>query len=179
MADDIVQLVDDSTNTGEKVDVSKLTVGANTVNRQRVNLADPSAAASIMAVKAASTAAALTDPAAVVALSPNSPVTKAKFRSLSHVQQSIKASAGVLFGVQIVNNQGAACYVQIFDAAAGVTLGTDEPVMEFLVPANTQVNVPLPAQGVAFGTGIRVASTTTEMGSTGSAAGVMLFAQYV
>jgi hypothetical protein len=179
MADANVRLVSDAANTGKYVDVSELTVGATTVERQRVNLADPTSATAIMAVKAASTAAALTDPAAVVSLSPNSPVTRAKFRDLDDAPQAaIKASAGVLFGVQVINTTGASAYLQIFNAAADVTLGTEEPVMEFLVEAGKMVTW-WADRGVAFATGIRAASTTTEKGSTGSAAGVMLFAQYV
>lgn len=49
MADGIVQLPADS--TGKKVDTSELTVGANTVERERVNLADPTTAAAVAGVK--------------------------------------------------------------------------------------------------------------------------------
>ncbi len=71
MADQVVQLPVDG--SGKKVDVSELTVGANTVERQRINVADPTAAGNIQNVKAASTAAVATDMPAVVALHPSSP----------------------------------------------------------------------------------------------------------
>jgi hypothetical protein len=177
MAAGNVRLPSDAANTGKYVDVSELTVGALTAERQRIVLADDTNATSLMAVKAASTAAALTDPAAVVSLSPNSAVTPGKFRDLG-LQQSVKAAAGVLFGVQIINDSGATCYVQVFNAAAGVTLGTEEPIMEFRVATAAQENPPIPARGIAFGTGIRIASTTLEKGSVASAAGVMVFVQY-
>lgn len=179
MADAVVTLVSDAANTGPDVDVSELTVGANTVKRQRIVLADDATAGALMKVLNGAVAPALADDAAVVQLSPNSPITLAKFRDLDDTQQSIKAAAGVLFGLQVLNNQAVDAFIQVFNAAAGVTLGTDEPVLEFRVPGNTQMNVPLPSRGIAFGTGIRVASTTTEMGTTGSDAGVQLFAQYV
>lgn len=50
MADGIVQVAPDS--TGKKIDSSELTVGPNTVERQRVVLADDSAAGGLAAVKA-------------------------------------------------------------------------------------------------------------------------------
>lgn len=176
MARASVRLVSDGTNTGKYVDTCEITVGGTLIERQVVVTGDPSAD-NLQAVKAGSVPAALTDPAAVVSLSPNSAIGKAHFRDLG-TQQSVKAAPGTLFGLQILNNQAAICYVQIFDAAAGITLGTEEPVMEFMVAANAQLDIPIPARGIAFGTGIRVASTTLEKGSAASAAGVQLFAQF-
>lgn len=74
--DAIVTLPDDSANTGKKLDESSLTVGANTTLRQRIVIADPTTAASIAAVKAASTAPAATDPALVIAINPGGNLTK-------------------------------------------------------------------------------------------------------
>lgn len=48
MADSFTQVAPDS--TGDKIDASELTVGANTVNRQRIVLADDSAAAGLAKV---------------------------------------------------------------------------------------------------------------------------------
>src|SRR5256885_1611632 len=45
MADQILILPDDSGNTGKKLDTTSLTVGANTVQRERMNLAGSAAAA--------------------------------------------------------------------------------------------------------------------------------------
>lgn len=177
MADGTVHLPTDAGNTGPYTDTSSLTVGANTVHRQRNNIADPALAAAIQNVKPASTPAALTDMAAVVAVSPNSPVGKANFRDTAATLRVVKATPGTLFGLQIVNNQGAACYVQIFDAAAPV-VGTDVPDMEIMVAANAFLSVPIPALGIAFGTAIRLVSTTLEKGSVGSAAGCHVFCQF-
>ena len=247
MADQIVQLPVDG--VGKKVDVSELTVNAQVVERQRVNLADPTNATSIAAVKAASTApaaadpalvisvspnslkaastapvaadlalvvavspnslkaastapvaadlalvvcvspnslkaastaAALVDPSLPVALSPNSPIGKVKLRDVAATVVAIKASSGVLFGLQIVNNSAATAFIQIFDlATGGVTLGTTTPDMQVQVAANSTLVVPLPDRGINFATAISVASTTLEKGSVASAAGVQVYAQTV
>lgn len=50
MADDFVQVAVDG--AGKKIDSSSLTVGANTVERQRINFADPVDPAGIAGVKA-------------------------------------------------------------------------------------------------------------------------------
>jgi hypothetical protein len=50
MADGFVQVAPDS--TGKKIDNTELTVGANTVERQRVNIADPTSATAIAGVTA-------------------------------------------------------------------------------------------------------------------------------
>jgi hypothetical protein len=50
MTAQIVNLVNDSGNTGKKVDLSELTVGANTVERQNICIADPATAANIINV---------------------------------------------------------------------------------------------------------------------------------
>lgn len=103
---------------------------------------------------------------------------KVALRNLAATLTAIKSSEGQLCGLQVLNNQAAAAYVQLFDAATGsVTLGTTAPAMEVLAPATSQVNVPLPDGGVWFDVAISAASTTTEAGATGSAAGVMVFAQ--
>src|ERR1700682_2999817 len=51
MADGVVVVAPDS--TGKKIDNSEITVGANTVERQRINIADPTSATAIATVTAA------------------------------------------------------------------------------------------------------------------------------
>ena len=80
-----------------------------------------------------------------------------------------------LYSVSIVNNQGAAIFVQLFDTVGAVTLGTTNPDWEFSVAASSSVSVNLNATGLFFKTGLRAASTTTEKGATPSAAGVQVF----
>jgi len=69
MADGIIGLVDAASPT-KKLDTTELTVGSNTVERERVVISGATATA-LADVKAASTAAAATDQALVVAISPN------------------------------------------------------------------------------------------------------------
>lgn len=104
----------------------------------------------------------------------------ATVRNLAGTVTAIKAGAGELHSILILNDQAALkTYVQVFNVAAGsVTLGTTVPDMEFLVPAQTQVNVTLHTTGARFSSAISVAATTAEYGNTGSAAGVHVFAQY-
>jgi hypothetical protein len=109
------------------------------------------------------------------------PSLKTKFRDLGATVQVIKATSGVLYLVQIVNNQSVACFVQIFDAASGgaVTLGTTNPDMEFQVAGNQTNNyTAMGDSGTTFTSGIVIASTTLEKGSVGSAAGVQCFVLY-
>lgn len=106
------------------------------------------------------------------------PAERINFRDLGATVQSVKASAAaILMGVSIVNNQAAAIFVQVFDiaTAGGVTLATTNPDYEFVVAANSSLVPVWPAGGVKFRNGIQVASTTTEKGLTGSAAGVQTF----
>ncbi len=169
MAAGTVRLYPDS--TGKIIDTNELTVSANTVERQNVSIADPTNAAGIGAVVVAGS-----DPGAVYGqLVTQRPRTKSKIRNLNATVVAVKASAGVLYAVQILNTTGAACYVQIFDKAAGsVVLNTDTPDLEYLVALGAQLLVPL-GDGANFTTAISIASTTTEQGLTGSASGVMVF----
>ena len=60
MADGIVQVAPDS--TGKKVDTSEITVGSNTVERQRINISDPVIASAIQNVFPAGQARVMLDP---------------------------------------------------------------------------------------------------------------------
>lgn len=106
---------------------------------------------------------------------------KAKFRNLAATVQAVKAAAGVVTGVEVVNNQAAATFIQLFDKAAGsVVLGTDTPDLEYQVPANGSINIEIgDDNGTQFNTAISVAATTLEGGSVGSAAGVQAFIHYM
>ena len=105
--------------------------------------------------------------------------THGKLRDLQAAVTNLKAAAGVLHGVQVVNASAAAAFVQIFDAlAANVVLGTTTPDKEIEVAAGATVYLPLPAGGVTFGNAISAAATTAEKGSIGSAAGVEVFFDY-
>ena len=152
MADGIVQLAPDS--TGKKVDTSEITVGANTVERQRIALADGTTAAGIavvtnaipsgasqyglvvrpypfsdgtsqVAIKAASTAAVAADPALVVAVSPNNNVTIQGVQD-TRVTGTITTAASTVSASSAQRNVGT---VTISGTYAGVTFvieGSDD-----------------------------------------------------
>lgn len=127
-------------------------------------------------VKAASTAAAATDPSLVVALSPNSngvkltPQTSGGLSmysaSTGATATSAKSSPGQLYGWFIYNSNSSVAYVQFFDLATGsVTLGTTSPKFSIGIPAGSGANV-FSDTGLAFATAITYACTTTRSGST-------------
>ena len=62
-------------------------------------------------------------------------------------------------------------------AAGDVVLGTDDPIMQIIVANGAYFATPLPAVGVKFFAAISAASTTADMGNTGSADGVLVHAQ--
>ncbi len=76
---------------------------------------------------------------------------------------SVKASAGTLYMLTASNTNAAARYLKIYNKASAPTVGTDVPVYTFLIPGSSTgagTNIPLPAQGIALGTGFALALTT-------------------
>ena len=101
-------------------------------------------------------------------------------RNLGATVQQIKATFGSLLSVTICNSTAATCWVQLFGVPSGsVTLGSTTPAYEIMCPANTTVNIPISVQGFATASGISAASTTLEMGTVGSATGVVVSGAYV
>lgn len=175
MADGTVRLYPDS--TGKIIDTSELTVGANTVERQRVAIADPANATGVANVGTPGVDPGGSAQGLIVVKRPGQ---KGKFRNLAATVQAVKASAGTLYGILVINTSGATCYVQVFDlATGGVTLGTTTPDLEFLLATASVQFFALGENGIAFGTAISIASTTTEGGLTGSAAGVQVMPVYI
>jgi len=105
------------------------------------------------------------------------PATMQQTRDLAAAKPQVWTGEGTLLGIQVCNNQAAAVFIQLFDAlAANVTLATTNPDWEFSVPASTSTTtVALPPCGLRLKNGLVAASTTTEKGLTGSAAGVQVF----
>jgi len=95
--------------------------------------------------------------------------------SVGATATAIKASAGQLYGYHLFNTTAAVAYVQIFNVASGsVTLGTTAPTMSIGIPASGGVTVHWD-KGIAFGTAISFACTTTRTGSTGATCDVNFF----
>ena len=84
---------------------------------------------------------------------------------------SVKASAGQVYMITASNVNAAARYLKLYNKASAPTVGTDVPVHTFIIPGNTAgagTNIPVPACGLAFSTGIAFALTTeaTDAGTT-------------
>ena len=124
MADQFVQVPADS--TGKKIDTSELTVGANTVERQRIVVGDPTSATALAAVKAGSTAAVAGDPALVVAVSPNNtiPVSAASLPlpagAATAAKQPALGTAGTA-SADVLTVQGIAAMTALKVDGSGVT----------------------------------------------------------
>jgi len=126
---------------------------------------------SAQAVKAASTAAAAADIAAVVSLSPNSPVTlpvpTTTFTSCaaSTNATSTKASAGTVHQITVSNTAAATNYVKFYNKASAPTVGTDVPVLTIAVATGATVSVQGGPVGIRFATGIAWAATINAVDS--------------
>lgn len=95
--------------------------------------------------------------------------------SVGATATAIKASAGQLYGYHLFNTTAAVAYVQIFNVAAGsVTLGTTAPTMSIGIPASGGATVNFD-KGIAFGTAMSYACTTTRAGLTGATCDVNFF----
>lgn len=150
-----------------------------------VQLVRPSDGTNSAVFKAASTAAAAADVALVVSISPNSPTPatavaaqacSAKVLNAIGAATNVKASAGNVFGLSLINNNAAAVYVEFFDASS-VTLGTTTPVAVFLIPASGTLTIP-PASLACFAcaTQIFIAAVTAYNGTTaGSVTGTVFY----
>ncbi len=72
---------------------------------------------------------------------------------------SVKASAGLLYMLTATNNSATVAFLKMYDKASAPTVGTDIPVMTYMLPSNGGIAVPIPATGVTFTTGIAYAIT--------------------
>lgn len=121
-----------------------------------------------MAVKAASTAAVAADPAAVVSLSPNSPIaypTRSYSSVLGAASSVVKASSGTLFSLKLRNRNVSARYAFLYNLTAKPADGAESPLDILLVPPSSMLIVGsdyFTASGIGFGTGITVVMSATD-----------------
>jgi len=98
----------------------------------------------------------------------------AKFISAASTNAtSVKASAGVLYGLIAFNLNAAVRYLKLYNKASAPTVGTDTPVMTVPVPASATgagFVLPIPP-GVDFTTGIAFALTTGSADADTAAVG--------
>ena len=95
---------------------------------------------------------------------------------------SIKGSAGTLGFVSATNINAAARYLKFYNKATAPTVGTDVPLLVYLIPGNTAgagTNIGLPSEGANFTTGIAFAITTGAADSdTGAVAANEIIINY-
>lgn len=147
MTDGVVQLQPNS--TGAKVDTSELTVGANLVERQRINIADPVTAAAIASVSAANGLAV----------------------DVTRVQGAIAATQSGFWTMQPGNTANTTPWLASISAggnsatvkaASSAVATADSPLAVGLHPAS-----PLPAGTNAIGTVSAPTLTKGTQGATG------------
>lgn len=86
--------------------------------------------------------------------------------ALTSTAQAIKASAGTLYGYYIYNPNSSAQFVQFYNTAQGsVTVGTTNPLFMLTIPAASAANMSLSPHGIAFGTAMSWAATSTAGGN--------------
>lgn len=85
--------------------------------------------------------------------------------ALTNSAQAIKASAGCLYGYYIYNPNATAQFVQFYNTASGsVTVGTTNPLFMLTIPATSAANL-YGEPGMAFGTAMSWAATSTAGGN--------------
>lgn len=92
---------------------------------------------------------------------------------LDETEEQVKGSAGQIYFIHAMNLSAAVKYLQVFNAtAASVTVGTTPPDMVFPIATQGDTNgagfVLSVPNGIAFGTAITLAATTTATGGTGA-----------
>ena len=82
---------------------------------------------------------------------------------------SIKASSGTLYVIHVDNSANAAEaeFIKLFDSAGAVTVGTTVPDWVIKVPAAFVGNVLIATEGIAFASGLQLA-TVTAGGTAGT-----------
>ena len=76
---------------------------------------------------------------------------------------SVKASAGVLYGLYVINNNATATnfrYLKFYNKASAPTVGTDTVVIPYGLPGTGGGQQTIPPTGIPFTTGIAYATTT-------------------
>jgi hypothetical protein len=99
--------------------------------------------------------------------------TPLHIHGLTNTVTTVKAAPGQLGLVQCDNQNGSTSYVQIWNALVGsVTIGTTPPTQTVPIQANSSNGFTLNLVGMEYSTGISVAGTTTDNGSTGPGTGL-------
>jgi len=92
------------------------------------------------------------------------------YNGLSTTVQTVKSSAGLVYGWVIYNPNTSVAYVQVFNTTS-VTLGTTTPLYSIPVPAGGVAQF-FSDIGITHGTAITIAATTTMRGNTAPTTGL-------
>ena len=99
---------------------------------------------------------------------PNVGALLVRLMATSTTSGSIKASAGSIYSLSLLNTTASVRYVHIYNATS-ITLGTTVPVASFGIPANGQLNWEA-AYGFGAATGLYYAVTTDNASAPATAA---------
>lgn len=92
--------------------------------------------------------------------------------------QTIKASAGKVYSLEVQNPNTSDAYIQLFDEAGAITVGTTVPKQSYFVPAGGAMDktftVPL-----QFANSIKYACTTTPTGGGNPTTGLVVNAGFI
>lgn len=94
----------------------------------------------------------------------NSRAFPVRANALSNGAVTINGSGGILDTLLCVNNAATPAYVQLFNTATSVTLGTTTPTLSFGMAVSGIVD--LSGSAIWFSSVIKAACTTTATGST-------------
>jgi hypothetical protein len=87
--------------------------------------------------------------------------------------RTVKTTPGSFKGYMVYNPNATVAYIQMFDTAGAVTLGTTAPTFVIPIPATSGANV-LTDDGITLSQGLKLACTTTATGSTAPSTGLDL-----
>lgn len=99
---------------------------------------------------------------------------------LSNTAQTVKASAGTVVWVECYNPNASVAYLQTFDVAGAVTVGTTAPKASYPVAATSSTGVvPASVNGpVFYSSAIKIAAATTPTGGTAPSTGLQCDVAY-
>lgn len=83
------------------------------------------------------------------------------FQTLSvSASQSVKGSAGALYGYYLYNTDTKPNYIKLYNVSAAANIGTDTPIMTICLPASAAANVEFPHGLAGFTAGINITATS-------------------
>ncbi len=130
-----ISLKPNSTNTATTAEFVKITDGTNTASVRDTGSSD----SLNVAIVDASGNQITSFGSSISALSTNAPDT-IRITNLTNAAQAIKASAGNLYGWNIINPNTTVVYVKFYNtAAASVLVGTTAVVLTIMVPASGSI----------------------------------------